>query len=176
MALMMRTACLIISGLIAAISTSDAQQSAVVHAHSEIRTWGISGGYGTTYGGFGGAVDRYIAHSRLSVVVGGGYLPTTTNTGPGTGAVGAGIRGYTKGARHRALLELSVTFLYLTWTRSGNSFFNVHRHYGPGISGGYHFSATKGLSVLMTAGLGWVPDLGKLLPIGDIGFGYTWRR
>ena len=173
---MIRKAWLLIAGSIASIATSSAQQPAVVRVRPQLRTWGVSGGWGSGYGGVGGNFDWYFAKSRLSLAVGGGYLPTTDNGGPGSGAAGAAIRAYTKGVRHRALLELSVTLLSLSWRQNGDTFFDVHGHYGPGICGGYQFTAMSGFTVLMTGGVGWEPNQGRLWPIGDLGFGYTWRR
>ena len=60
---------------------------------------------GNTFGGLGGSLEWFAAHSRISVVAGLGGVP-----GGGVAAA-AGLRGYTGGVRHRVFVEAAVARL-----------------------------------------------------------------
>ncbi len=136
----------------------------------------ITAGFGDAYGGFGVGLEQYFLGSRVSGVVGGGFVPATTDGNPQTGALAAAVRGYAGGSRHRGFVEASVSLVAVSWTRAGGQLLDFQRHYGPGLSFGYQYTAMGGFSVVAGAGAGWAFGANRLEPIGSLGFGYTWRR
>ncbi len=136
----------------------------------------LTAGGGNVYGGLGVSIERHLAAERLSVAVAVGGLPET-DEGPGSLAAAAAVRVFTSGSGHRAFAELSVALIALSYTDLGfGRFENVERHYGPGLSAGYHYTAKGGFTVLVAAGAGWEIGRGRIGPIGLLGLGHTWRR
>ena len=142
---------------------------------------GILAGVGNALGWFGGQVEAYAAEGRISGFLGLGYMPNILND-EGNGVAGAvGVRGFTAGERHRALLEVSVTALS-TWARTtvGSGVVESGRNYGPGVAVGYQFIGDGGLTVMFTVGAGLDseelnPEGSRLQPTLGVGVGYTWR-
>lgn len=137
---------------------------------------GITAGLGNVYGGFGVGLEQYFLRSHISGVVGGGFVPGTSDGNPQTGALAAAVRGYAGGKRHRGFLEASVSLVAVSWTRVGGQIIHFDRHYGPGLSVGYQYTAVGGFSVLAGLGAGWALGAGRAEPIASFGLGHTWRR
>jgi hypothetical protein len=139
------------------------------------RRLGLMGGVGNTMGWLGASIELYMAHSRLSVVGGWGYVPESDRGPPATVAFAAAARRYTAGPRHRAYVELSLSLLVISETVVAGLGTEVGRHYGPGVSIGYHYTARRGFTLLVGGGVGWAVGLDRVEPILNIGLGHTWR-
>ena len=144
------------------------------------RRLGIQAGIGNVLGGIGVSGEYYWLESRLSAVLGLGFLPNTATTPAGGVGVAAAVRGFTAGIKHRGFLELSVSPLELEWTEVptlpiGVVFTDVTNHYGPGLSVGYHYTAAGGFTVWVAGGVGYAVGPGNVAPLGAVAVGYTWR-
>ena len=139
-------------------------------------TFALTIGSGNVLGWLGGSVEHYFLNGRVSGAAGGGYIPETDEGNPGTAAFGAAVRGYLGGDKHRAFLELSASLLSLDWTPIGGALVDFDRNYGPGISAGYRYTATRGFTFIAGAGAGWAVGNESIEAMGILGVGYTWRR
>ena len=145
-------------------------------ARIPVRIATLAAGVGTAMGWFGLQGERYFARDRFSVFLGAGYTPSIDQGDPSGATFAAGIRGYTAGFKHRGYLEASVSQIF---TQSGFAE-DPKRLYGPGLEAGYQFASRGGLTVMVSAGLGYAPGV----PEGEsgvggligLGLGYTWRR
>lgn len=132
-------------------------------------------GVGNAYGWFGGQVERYIARGRASIFGGLGYTPASDPGDPSGLTVAGGVRGYTRGDRHRAFLEASVSQIEVELWEGGR------RRYGPGLQVGYQYTARRGFTAMASVGVGHaVGQTDALLPSSaavllGMGVGYTWR-
>jgi hypothetical protein len=127
-------------------------------------------------GWLGIQAERYLKNERISVFGGIGYLPAV-ETGDAAGpAFAGGIRLFTPGSTHRALLEASLSQLLYQEA----CFEGCNVYYGPGVQAGYQFMSPRGWTVLTSMGVGYalgVPEgEGGLSLMANVGFGYTWRR
>ena len=122
----------------------------------------VMAGLGNTFAGFGGTVEYWF--SPQASVVGG------LGTGLDTGVEAAlGLRLFTPGPRHRAFLEA----VYAPMAVSLGPMDGKAR-YGPGLSVGYGYTSRGGFSGLIGIGAGYADEAVEL--VGNLGFGYTWRR
>lgn len=133
-------------------------------------------GVGNTMGGLGGQAQAYLADGRIGIFGGLGYLPEV-DTGDWSGAsVSGGARGYTDTEKHRGYLELSASPMQL----EQSCFDSCERFYGLGTQAGYQLLTSGGFTFAASIGIGYafgVPDDGsRATALGDLSFGYTWRR
>lgn len=138
------------------------------------------GGYGNATGWLGVQGERYLGTGRYSIFVGLGYAPSVEERQATGIAVAAGVRGYTRGMKHRAFADLSVSQLAAEVAPEGSLERGKKRAYGPALQVGYQYVAEGGFTVVVSAGAGYAVN-----PIGDdrrirstagVAMGYTWRR
>ena len=143
------------------------------------RNWTLQAGVGNSFGWFGLNVEKHLTGERFSVFGGLGYSPEPDdNDEPSDAsgvAVAAGVRGFTPGRKHRGFLELSISQVAVETNCTGCA-----RLYGPGIQAGWHYTATGGFTLLLSAGLGFAlgadePQANVVQPMFGFGLGYTWR-
>lgn len=134
----------------------------------------LLGGIGNMFGGLGAGVERYLPNHTLAGAVGVGVVPDTGDS-PASVGVAAAVRAYTDGPMHRVFAELSLSLLDLDWMTVDGSVTNVDRHYGPGASFGYKYTAAHGFTLMAAAGVGWVLATGASHPVALFGLGHTWR-
>jgi hypothetical protein len=141
----------------------------------------ILAGFGNAFGWIGGQVEGYVAQGRVSGFAGLGFMPNLLND-EGDGIAGAvGIRGFTRGRRHRGLLEISLSALSNTVSSTfGSDVVEKSRNYGPGVAVGYQFIGDTGLTILISGGVGLDdegldPEGSRLQPTVGIGVGYSVR-
>jgi hypothetical protein len=150
-------------------------QNAAPPAALAARTMTLTGGVGNAMGWFGAQGERYFAGDRLSAFAGVGYTPAIDPGDPAGLTLAGGVRGYTRGQRHRAFLELAVSQIAVTSGPAGE------RHYGPGAQVGYQYAARHGFTVAASVGVGYAASLPEIVtsshvqPLLGLGFGYTWR-
>jgi hypothetical protein len=140
------------------------------------RAAGLMAGIGNVMGWFGLHGEGYFARERLSGFLGLGYTPSVDPGDPSGPTFAIGVRGFTRGIKHRGFLALSVSQLA---TETG-AVENPRRFYGPGLEAGYHYVAHGGFTFLVSLRLGFAPgvpegskEVGEVLALG---LGYTWRR
>lgn len=138
----------------------------------EPRRASLVGGLGNDMGWLGATGELYVASGRVSLFAGLGYTPAL-NTSDASGiTVAGGARGYTKGQRHRAYVEASVSQVAI---EEGGQ----RRSYGPGAQLGYQYTARSGFTALVSLGIGFIvaSDVpgNQAQALGGIGVGYTWR-
>lgn len=163
-----------------AVNSSAAWSQEAPRGHSEASELGtrdiaLTAGLGNMYGWVGVGAEYYMLSSRVSGVVGFGFVLETYGNPSTVGFAGA-VRGFTSGEKHRAFLELSVSLVAVEGTKIGDDWVDVKRYYGPGLSVGYHYTATGGFTFLVSAGAGWAVGLDEVGEILLLGLGYTWRR
>lgn len=155
-------------GLPAVMLGQDAQP-----APPATRTTTLMGGAGNAMGWFGGQVEVYFSGDRFSAFGGLGYTPALDSGDPSGITGAAGLRGYTRGLRHRALLELSISQVAVETGAEDK------RLYGPGLQVGYQYTALGGFTILVSVGVGYAPGTSEQFSpveaLGGLGFGYTWR-
>lgn len=146
-------------------SAASAQTPTGDIAPPDPRTFTVAGGIGHSLGWAGGQAEYYTVGDRVSLFAALGYTPD-----PSGASAAVGVRGYTSGANHRALLELSYSQLS-AWARPRE------RNYGPGLQVGYQFTAAGGFTVLTSLGVGLEFDGDDVTPrrIMNLGLGHTWR-
>jgi hypothetical protein len=136
----------------------------------------VLAGVGNAMGWFGAQAERYVARGRLSGFAGLGYTPSWDPGDPSGVTVAGGLRGFTRGRRHRGLLELSVCQVAVYTSSLGND----ARRYGPGVQAGYQYVSRGGFSFLVSLGLGYSIEtpagFNAVQPLFGLGFGYTWRQ
>ena len=134
----------------------------------------LTGGLGNALGGLGAGLEYYLAQSRVSLGAAVGYWPDGSGC-PATSSGAGSLRGFTGGRNHRAFLELSYSLVAISCTLFGDPQL-VQHHYGPGLSLGYRYTASKGFTFTAGGGVANVSgDVGTELLI-LLGLGYTWRR
>lgn len=131
-------------------------------------------GVGNHYGWLGVGAEAYPVPSRLSVFAGVGIAPQ----GPTVAGAG-GVRYYVPLAStpHRFFADLSVSLMHLFRPVVPGG--RLGRKYGAGLSVGYSYLAQSGLTLTAGGGVGSSqigPDYFELLPVVQIGVGWTWRR
>lgn len=141
-------------------------------------------------GWVGAQGEGYFAHEHLSAFVGVGYTPGFESDHPSGPTFAAGMRAYTRGARHRGYAELSISQVMIVYDEQ--DFVNGewvpepgHRLYGPGLQLGYQYASLAGFTVQASLGAGnaitaddtdlGLSPLGRWMPMAALGFGYTWR-
>lgn len=137
----------------------------------------VLAGIGNTLGWFGAQGELYFGQqARASAFVGAGYTPAVDEGDPSGPTFAIGVRGYTRGLKHRGFLALSLSQLAV----ESGFVPNPRRFYGPGLELGYQFVSRGGFTALVSAGVGYAPgvpegekQVGEVLALG---FGYTWRR
>src|SRR4051794_23193304 len=147
-----------------------AQQVASSGSGARIAT--ITLGMGNATGWLGGQGEYYMAHERLSAFLGLGFTPWIEGDVSGL-TFAAGLRGYTRGNRHRGFLEISVSEIALESAAMGTSAVASKQLYGPGLQAGYQYSALSGFTLMGSFGVGYALEGAQ--PLVGLGFGYTWR-
>jgi hypothetical protein len=161
---------------LATVSSAAAQDTAAAREPRRIAT--LTVGLGNSMGWFGVQGERYFGPGRLSAFLGAGYTPAVDEGDASGPTFAAGVRGYTRGLKHRGFLEL--LFCQLAVEKGFGFVANPRRFYGPGVELGYQFASRGGFTALASAGIGWAPGLPEgEKEVGEVlglGFGYTWRR
>ena len=136
----------------------------------------VTAGVGNAMGWFGAQGEHYLGDERVSLFVGLGYTPRLDQNDARGLTFAGGLRGFTRGDKHRAFLEGSVSQLFVESGPLGSS----RRLYGPGAQAGYQFVAGGGFTLMASLGLGYAPGVSRR---GDgwaallgLAAGYTWRR
>jgi hypothetical protein len=136
----------------------------------------VTAGVGNAMGWFGAQGEHYLGDERVSVFVGLGYTPRFDQNDVRGLTFAGGLRGFTRGDKHRAFLEGSLSQLIVESGALGPS----RRLYGPGLQAGYQFVARGGFTVMASVGLGYAPGVARRVDgwAGLLGLaaGYTWRR
>lgn len=149
------------------------------------RRFTAAAGLGNSFGWLGVSGEAYLEGSRLSVFGALGYTPSV-RTGQASGAtVAGGIRAYTLGSAHRGFLELGFSQIGVTAVDAVplGDFEGPEgdRYYGPGLQAGYQHVSGNGLTVLVSAGVGYALGLdpevsgGPTALLLGLGLGYTAR-
>lgn len=176
--------CLLFSA--SALSGQEAPASADRPDGARPRQVTILGGMGNSLGWLGAQAEWYFGGDRFSTFGALGYTPELEDGDPPEGITfAAGVRGYTAGAHHRGLLELSISQIAVQVTSIAIGLSRIavggERLYGPGLQAGYQFSAAGGFTLLVSAGAGYAVGLdddvdeSHVQPMLNLGFGYTWR-
>ena len=132
----------------------------------------VMGGLGNVLGGFGAGAEYYLAGGRVSLGAGLGYWPEASLCDQGTFSGAGTLRAFFGGRRHRAVLEGSYSLLQIScFVGSGE----INRHYGPGISLGYRYTASGGFTFSAALGVGEGAAEAGAEPIILFGLGYTWH-
>jgi hypothetical protein len=147
-----------------------AQQLASSRSGPRLAT--VTLGVGNAMGWLGGQSEYYMAHERLSAFLGLGFTPWIEGDASGL-TFAAGLRGYTRGNRHRGFLEISVSEIALESAVMGASAVASKQLYGPGLQAGYQYSALSGFTLMGSFGVGYALEGAQ--PLMGVGFGYTWR-
>ncbi len=131
----------------------------------------LTAGVGHPFGGIGLQGELVIADGRLGILGGAGTLPGFHYLrSPITGAVN--FRYYFTRQQHRLFANASWSLLQ-AYDLLMLGVPTVYE-YGPGISLGYSFVSKPGLTVTVGAGVGRTSH--EIVPIGELGLGWTWRR
>lgn len=156
--------------LLVSSSAASAQSPTTDVADPGPRTVTVAFGIGNPLGWVGGQAEYYVAGDRVSLFAGLGYTPVFDFADPSGPTAALGLRGYTGGVNHRALLELSYSQVSV-WESTGE------RNYGPGLQAGYQYTADGGFTVLTSLGMGLEFDDGAVNARGllTLALGYTWR-
>ena len=147
-----------------------AQQFAPSESRARVAT--VTLGVGNAMGWLGGQGEYYMAHERVSAFLGLGFTPWIEGGASGL-TFAAGLRGYTRGSRHRGFLEISVSQIALESAVIGASADASKQLYGPGLQAGYQYAALSGFTLMGSFGVGYV--LEGAHPLVGLGLGYTWR-
>lgn len=136
----------------------------------------LSVGLGNDAGGLGGQAQAYFGGGRIGIFGGLGYLPEV-ETGDWSGvSVAGGVRGYTDTRKHRGYLEVSASPMQV----EQGCFASCERFYGLGTQAGYQLLTSGGFTLAASIGVGYtlgLPDgSSRASFLGDLSFGYTWRR
>ena len=139
----------------------------------------VAAGVGNAFGWVGLRGEVFVVQGRLSVLAGTGVVPI------GHGAccnrlpvpVAGSVRYYVGRQQHRVFLDASWSVLHI---ESADAFADpywgpiTNFSYGPGLSLGYSFMSTTGLTVTVGAGLG--RESYGVTPVAQLGIGWTWWR
>ncbi|MDT8340606.1 MAG: hypothetical protein RQ751_03755 [Longimicrobiales bacterium] len=147
------------------------------------RSAAVLGGVGNSFGWLGAQAEFFFHETRLSGFLGFGYAPPDV-ADSGDPAFAGGVRGFTRGEKHRGFLELSVSTVLretgFSLTSEGLSVVDSNR-YGPGLQIGYLYTAGWGFTALTSAGVGYAfgvseeADKNPVAPLLGLGLGFTWR-
>jgi hypothetical protein len=159
-------------GLLLLLCPNDLIAQQFASSGSGARHATVTLGVGNAMGWLGGQGEYYMAHERLSAFLGLGYTPWIEGDASGL-TFAAGLRGYTRGNRHRGFLEVSVSEVALESAVVAASTADSKQLYGPGLQAGYQYSALSGFTFMGSFGIGYA--LGGAQPLLGVGFGYTWR-
>ncbi|MEA2712260.1 MAG: hypothetical protein QOK27_221 [Gemmatimonadales bacterium] len=136
----------------------------------------VTAGVGNAMGWFGAQGEHYLGDERVSLFVGLGYTPRFDQSNSHGLTFAGGLRGFTRGDKHRAFLEGSLSQLFVESGPLGAD----RRLYGPGLQAGYQFVARGGFTFMASLGAGYAPGVSRR---GDgwagllgLAAGYTWRR
>lgn len=136
----------------------------------------LSAGLGSVLGWLGVAGEYHLPGRAMSIAGGAGYIPELAEGNPSMPAFGIGARRYLSEGRHRALIQLSVSMVSFDWTRHRGTLLDSNQYYGPGLAGGYRFTADGGFHFDLSWGAGWGIGAGRVDSVGSLAVGYTWRR
>ena len=145
------------------------------------RRFGLVAGIGNSVGGIGVGGEAYLAHSRLSLFGGVGYLHAwgSDYSSEGLGVAG-GARLFTAGRRHRGFLEASLSPVSVAGTVINGVVVEKQTSYGPGLSIGYQFVSSSGITLVLANGVAYGmtgPDFARGTQLlATYAVGYTWRR
>lgn len=177
--------CLAAAGCAAMLLSAPAHGQSTHGERPPPREVTILGGFGNAMGWLGAQAELYFEGDRLSAFAGAGYLPGG-ELDPRGPAAALGLRAFTAGDNHRAVLGLSVSQIKIEDILVRNSatgdLEQVGSHlYGPGLTAGYQYVADSGFTGLISAGLGVALgqddsiDDGPLTAMLNLGLGYTVR-
>jgi len=154
--------------------------NSVLQAQEEIaeRRATVTFGIGNSMGWLGGQGELYLGGERVSAFVGLGYTPDWDNNASGITFAG-GVRGYTRGQKHRGFGELSV--VQVAVQKGSSAFPGTKRYYGPALLAGYQYSSLGGFTAVVSAGAGVIAGEpsstteSRVQAVLNLGVGYTWR-
>jgi hypothetical protein len=136
----------------------------------------VTAGVGNAMGWFGAQGERYLGDERVSLFVGLGYTPRFDQNNSHGLTFAGGLRGFTRGDKHRAFLEGSLSQLFVESGPLGAD----RRLYGPGLQAGYQFVARGGFTFMASLGAGYAPGVSRRddgwAALLGLAAGYTWRR
>lgn len=151
-------------------------RSMPAQASVPVRVVTVTVGVGNAMGWLGAQGERYFGPDRFSVFVGAGYTPSLDQYEPSGPTFAAGLRGYTRGVKHRGFLEASISQIFT----EVNALEPGRRLYGPGLAAGYQFASRGGFTLMTSLGLGYAPGVDdghtKVGGLANLGLGYTWRQ
>lgn len=125
-------------------------------------TVAVTGGFGVSYAAFGVLGELYLLHPRFSFLVGAGGVASEWGGFFGTSL---GVRGYSRGRKHRLYLEATGFYYLLSYDK--------YTVYGPAALVGYANVASSGRTFNVAVGVGRGAD-GSIAPALNIGIGHTW--
>jgi hypothetical protein len=149
--------------------------SAPISAQDE-PAYAVMGGGGNVLGWLGAGAEYFVLGGRASALAGIGYVPVDQEEGALPVAVGGALRGYLGSARHRGVLEASVSLQAVETAAFGPTVTESRQHYGLGVTGGYRHTTDGGVHFDVGLGVGWSFRNGKASPLSILAVGYTWRR
>jgi hypothetical protein len=172
----MKKAAAVSMASIALVVRTAAAQDAV--PPSAVPSLAVTAGAGNSTGGLGGQVAGHFAGGRAAAVLGVGYVPPMDQLGSSGLAVTMGLRFYQGTASNRLFLELSRGVTAAEgFVADGPS----DIRYGPVALVGYQWVQPNGLTIVVGAGGGVVPERSRydrirLVPAATFGIGRTWRK
>ena len=131
----------------------------------------LTAGVGNAFGGIGLRGELLVADGRIGLLAGAGFLPDSYGLdSPVLGAVS--LRYYVGRQRHRIFADVSWSALTVYDLLLPGVPAVVD--YGPGFSLGYTYLSKAGFTLTVGAGVGGADSSPAF--IGQLGFGWTWRR
>jgi hypothetical protein len=140
----------------------------------------VTAGEGNSLGWAGLQAERYVKDGRVSIFLGLGYVPSSSeDPNLPSGVAGAGgFRVFSGGRRHRAFVEASVSEVAREWSAGAGSSIQQSHLYGPGAQLGYQLILNNGFTVAASLGAGYAvsAQTEHVHLLAGISLGYTRRR
>lgn len=132
-------------------------------------------GLGNDFGWLGTQVSAPV-RPRRALFAGVGYTPALDEGDPSGITFAAGLRGFSRGTRHRGLLEIGVTQIVVETSVTPLAGVRGRRLYGPSAQLGYQYISRGGLTALVTVGVGYTVSSplngSRFQPAIGLGLGY----
>ena len=141
----------------------------------------VAVGLGNTVPGIGVSVEKYISGGQASIFGGAGYVPDSYDgRGAKGAAVAAGLRAYTRGRKHRAFAELSISPVAVEVAPEGSGLRGRTISYGSSLSVGYNMVTHGGFTLALSTGVGQAMTGAAGAHgtefVSSIALGHTWAR
>jgi hypothetical protein len=125
--------------------------------------------------------ERYFGGGRLSLLAGLGYIasPSSDENLPGGATGSVACRLFTRGLKHRAFVEASVSELVNEWWYSESGAIETGHRYGPGLQLGYQHISADGFTVAASMGVGYASGArtaDEVQYMWGLSLSHTWRR